>query len=82
MLIQGETELAKVCLQRFFTLRAKGLKPFEYVDCGEQDQELLKLSLWGKEGHSSKLESCLGGTIFFREINRLGLDDQRRLKQV
>ena len=46
------------------------------------DQEILNLSLYGNDDHSSKLESCQGGTIFFREVNKLSLDDQRKLKQV
>ena len=83
VLIQGERGVGKTLFGKILHYEGqRGLKPFEFVDCAELDQEILNLSLYGSDNHSSKLESCQGGTIFFREINKLSLDDQRKLKQV
>jgi len=83
VLIQGERGVGKTLFGKILHYEGqRGLKPFEFVDCAEMDHELLSLSLYGNESHESKLEACQGGTIFFREINKLGLDDQRKLKQV
>ena len=83
VLIQGERGVGKTLFGKILHFEGqRGLKPFEYVDCAEVDNEILQLSLYGNANYDSKLESCQGGTIFFREVNRLSLEDQRKLKQV
>lgn len=83
VLIQGERGVGKTLFAKIIHFEGqRGLKPFEFVDCAEINHELLKLSLYGDSTQSSRLEACQGGTIFFREVNKLSLDDQRKLKQV
>jgi Nif-specific regulatory protein len=83
VLIQGERGVGKTLFGKILHYEGqRGLKPFEFVDCAEMNHEILTLSLYGSEDQTSKLEACQGGTIFFREVNKLSLDEQRKLKQV
>ena len=83
VLIHGEKGVGKTLFAKILHHEGqRGLKPFEFIDCTEKDQDLLSLSLWGNQNEPSKLEKCQGGTIFFHEISKLSAADQKKLRMV
>ena len=83
VLISGENGVGKALFAKIIHHEGqRGLKPFEVIDCGGKDENLLQANLWGTEENPSLLEKCQGGTIFFKDISKLSMGDQKKLKQV
>lgn len=83
VLISGENGVGKTLFAKIIHHEGqRGLKPFEIIDCGGKDERVLQQNLWGSDEKPSALERCQGGTILFKDISKLSLDDQKKLKQV
>ena len=82
-MISGENGVGKTLFAKIIHHEGqRGLKPFEIIDCGGKDERVLQQNLWGSDEKPSALERCQGGTILFKDISKLSLDDQKKLKQV
>ncbi len=83
LLVTGELGTGKSLMAKVIHNEGKrGLNLFEIIHCAGNDPHTLSLELFGGEGHVSKLEKCVGGTVFLREICHLPLDFQVKLLDV
>lgn len=79
--ICGENGSGKSLLAKILHFEGKrGLKPYFEIECGGQLENYLEELIFGKNGQGpGKIESCIGGSIVFRDIHLLPFTLQRRL---
>lgn len=83
LLVTGEPGTGKKLFARIVHNEGKrGLAPYFVISCKGVDEETLTRDLFGAEGHKSKLEESIGGTVVFDEITFMPLHLQLKLIQV
>lgn len=83
LLVTGEPGTGKKLFARIVHNEGKrGLAPYFVISCKGVDEETLTRDLFGAEGHKSKLEESIGGTVVFDEITFMPLHLQMKLIQV
>lgn len=85
ILIQGETGTGKYLFAKaIHNFSTRKNKPFITVDCNEQDEDYLELTLFGTidESSQSLIEKANGGTLYFKNIGELPKRLQTRLINV
>jgi two-component system response regulator HydG len=83
VLIYGEKGVGKSLFARIIHHEGKrGLRSYVTVDCSITSQEELEKWICGPEEKETKFAQCVGGTLYFREINELSMDLQKKLYDV
>lgn len=83
MTICGEAGVGKKLFARIVHNEGKrGLAPYFVISCKGVDEASLTREIFGTEGHKSKLEECVGGTIVFDEITFMPVHLQMKLMSI
>lgn len=83
MMICGEAGVGKKLFARIVHNEGKrGLAPYFVISCKGVDEASLTKEIFGGEGHKSKLEECVGGTIVFDEITFMPVHLQMKLMRI
>lgn len=59
----------------------RGLNPFEVVDCSVKNQEQLDRDMFSPSTEN-KMTACQGGTLLFKDIDRLDFQNQLKLREI
>lgn len=83
MTICGEAGVGKKLFARIVHNEGKrGLAPYFVISCKGVDEASLTREIFGAEGHKSKLEECVGGTVVFDEITFMPVHLQMKLMSI
>lgn len=83
LMVAGEPGTGKKLFARIVHNEGKrGLAPYFVISCKGVDEATLTKEIFGGEGHKSKLEDCIGGTIVFDEISFMPVHMQMKLIKV
>lgn len=83
VLIYGEKGVGKSLFARIIHHEGKrGLRSFVTIDCSTTQQEELEKWICGPDENETKFATCKGGTLYFREINELSMELQKKLMDV
>ncbi len=83
LVITGETGVGKKLFSRIIHNEGKrGLAPYVVISCKGVDEETLAREMFGFEGHKSKFEECIGGTIVLDEVGFMPIPLQMKLFKV
>lgn len=83
LLISGETGVGKMLYARILHHEGnRGLKPFEEINCADQDLDTLSEKFWSLDEQKNLFIRCRGGTLVFREIGKLPLAFQEKLQNL
>ena len=82
-MISGEAGVGKKLFCRIVHNEGKrGLAPYEIISCKGVDEQNLANEIFGSEGHKSKLEECIGGTVVLDEVGFMPINLQMKLFKV
>ncbi|PIP95737.1 MAG: hypothetical protein COW00_00345 [Bdellovibrio sp. CG12_big_fil_rev_8_21_14_0_65_39_13] len=78
VLIQGEQGVGKTLYAKILHHEGqRGLKPLVEIDCQVQDRQIIEKDIFSPV--TSVMNNTQGGTVIFREVHCLSIEDQRRL---